>query len=291
VNNERQSQNGVRAQFADLWNTNLDLSVFAGTGNDYNFNWGAGPRVPVSGADGYLSAALHYSQPTWRVGGTYLIDGWREEQGWSADAWAKISGNGWGGTRELLVEYAQQTRTWDGWSLSDQAFETPEAIMAMLDLWRGSKWALRGYFSSVGGGYNPYFSRVNPYFENLNRNEHNWGAVPWERFLRNPLAINNVKVYGAKVDFYLGSMPFEVAYYGLEDCNDNSWNNSPWKFAADQGARSEVPVDTIISLHTKTDVAPGVTVGFTAAYQGYNDSWRGGLDDETLVSGDVTVSF
>ena len=162
--------------------------------------------------------------------------------------------------------------------------------MALADLWKGSRWALRGYYSSIGGGYDIYYSRANPYFENYNRNEPNWAAVPWERFVRNPLAINNVEVYGAKLDFYLGSVPFEIAYYGLQDNNDLTWARSPWHSVL-SGDPSEVPVQTLLSFRTSTEVAEGVRVGLTAGYQSFNDNWRPDVSDQKMIAGDVTVAF
>ncbi|MCK4323709.1 MAG: hypothetical protein KAW89_04210, partial [Armatimonadetes bacterium] len=169
VNNERMAQQGFRAQFDDSLGF-LDWEFFAG-GAGYDFDTCGINAIenlifsdttygndPWSGADdGYLSARFSLDNPSWAIGGNWLIDGFGQEEGYGADLWLKFFGN-----RELYAEYAKLTADsfGDFGSMGD-----PTGLMAMVDIFKGSKWALRGYYADLDAMFNPYYSTANPYWE------------------------------------------------------------------------------------------------------------------------------
>jgi len=293
VNNERKSQQGLAANFKNLWGTNVDFNVFAG-GSEYDWNsnvwwWADLASGPVSQGvqDGYLAGELTYARPSWKVAGEYLRDGYANEEGWAADFWAKF----WG--RELYAQYARLLTTRDGKDVDAYAHNAPTAIMAMLDVWRGKNWALRGYYSDVDAEYDVWYSTLNPYYENYGG--ANALAIPWERWLRNPLAMTNVQAIGGQLELNLGKTPFEIAYYSL-DRNSGYWGKSPYAgilpdnvSATDPGV--ELPYDQLFSVRVSREVANGVRVGLTYALQSANNSFPVPLDDQKLLSAEVTVGF
>jgi len=291
VDNQRQAQQGLRSTFNDLFNTNLNLDVFVGTGDkDYNFTQYTDATGDLE-SDGYVAGSLSYAKPNWKIGGNLLHDGYQSERGWSVDFWAKTD-FGWGGPREFYAEYATELQRADGW---DAAFrgrgradvDSPTALLAMLDVWKGKNWALRGYYSDVDAGYDLTYSRINPYFENYGQTDTR--AIPWERWLRNPLAVTNVQAYGGKLELYLGSTPFEIAYYGLE-ANSSWWGQSPWATAG--LTRDEVPYNQLWSVRTSTKLADGVKLGLTAGLQSANgDAHLTNLEDQKYLGAEITVGF
>jgi len=292
VNNERKSQNGISAAFGNVWGTNVDFSVFAG-GSEYTWNdavmWMptlTPPSVVTSeGQDGYLAMAASYARPSWKIGGEWLADGYAGEEGWAADFWAKF----WG--RELYAQYAELLKSRDNIDMDFWSHSPAGAVMAMLDVWKGKNWALRGFYSDVDAEYDVWYSTLNPYYENYG----GAGAgIPWERWLRNPLALTNVETLGGQLEFTLGKTPFEIAYYNLER-NSGYWSKSPWGgiladnvSAADPGA--DLPYNRLFSLRVSREVAEGVNVGLTYALQSANSDYLG-LEDQKLLSAEVTVGF
>ena len=293
INNERMSQQGLRAQFEDIFNTNLDLDVFAG-GSAYTFTtMGTGSYDTT---DGYLALALNYERPSWKVGGQYLQDGYGEEEGWAVDFWAKF----WG--REVYAEVAELMTMRCGLDVDTFAHSNPTAVMALLDVWKGNNWALRGFYSDVDAKYDVWNSTINPYWEpyrNLDTTATQL-AIPWERWLRNPFAMTNVEAIGGQLEFTLGSTPFEVAYYDLSR-NSAYWNYSPYAkrigmtsasgTPADPGV--PVPIDSLVSLRMVREVADGVKIGVTWARQDIDPMFATslGLQDQQLLSAEVTIGF
>jgi hypothetical protein len=271
VNNSRISQDGLRAKFDNVWNTNIDIDVFAGAAN-YTWN-----NAPTDLSDGYLAGMVSYERPSWKIAGEYLEDGVMLEKGWAVDFWTKF----WG--RELYAQYAQQTDSPGGSDLTNNPnFNTPEAMMAMVDVWKGKNWALRGYYSSVDAGYNVFYSTINPYFEtragSTRGYANNANYIPWERWLRNPVAINNIEAMGGQLQFNVLNLPFEIAYYSL-DSKSNFWGNSPI------GALN---YDELFSIRTSKQVADGVDLVLTYAMQG---AAAAAVADQDLLAGEVRVSF
>ena len=68
-------------------------------------------------------------------------------------------------------------------------------------------WNLRGYYADLDAMFNPYYSSANPYWEPYGDDYQpaissallggytKWQAwIPWEKWLRNPLAMSNVRL-------------------------------------------------------------------------------------------------
>ena len=282
VNNERFSQQGVRGQFSGVWGTNLDWEFFAG-GSSYMFDT-TDVAGPVYGAnDGYLSARWEYNAPSWGIGGNWLVDGWAKEEGWSADLWAEF----WGG-RELLLEYARLTK--DAGGISTFSHNDPAGYMAMVDVWKAPNWALRGYFSDLDAEFDPFFSSANPYWEAYGDD----GAlvwVPWERWLRNPLAMANLEVIGGQLDFTIGSTPFQAVYYEV-DANSAWWRHTQWGGTMPSGV-DFAPYDTMWGIQMTKQVADGVNVNVTYARQELNSLVPAsqGLNDVQMLAAGITIGF
>jgi hypothetical protein len=280
VDNERQSQQGVRVQVNDVLNSNIDLDVFGGgvaTGlsalpnfgdDQYNFPGVPGPAGAVDN-DGYLSARASFSRPSWAVGFNWLQDGVHKEQGWSADLAAQI----WG--RDVRVEVAQLLNDVWGFEPSNEDM----AIMASADIWRGNNWRLTGFFSDVEENYESIYSILHPYYEIVDRTivfgddfSIPGGAVPWEKWLRNPLAEAGYRIIGGHLDFMLANVPFTVAFF-------------------DRDAQGTAPVelfDQLWAVGASKQIADGITANVTYARE---DSAIAGLSDRQLLQGSVTVGF
>jgi len=266
VDNERKSMQGLRWQINDIFGSNFDVDAFmggadavftAGLGDDpYNFESAAGRN------DVYGSARVAYSRPTWTLGANYLHSGVNREQGWSVDLAAQI----WG--RDVRAEYAKQRKTFFGADPGDD----DAAWLASADLWRGSSWRLTGFYSSVEDDYDVVNSILHPYYETLDANENIIpGYVPWEKWLRNPLALNNTRTLGGHLDFRLGSMPFTVAYFDLKEKEGPA-----------------LPYDQLWAVSTSKQLADGVTANLTYAQENAN---LAGFDDQKLLQASVTVGF
>ncbi len=272
VNNSRQSQDGVRAKFDNVWNTNLDFDLFVGAAE---YDWANGYDT----SDGYLAAMVSYEKPSWKIAGEYLDDGYGFESGWAIDFWTKF----WG--RELYAQYAQLTDSRLGADMTNLSFSTPEAVMAMVDVWKGKNWNLRGYYSSVDAGYDVWYSTINPYYEDYRgmfvaQNTNGGNAISWERWLRNPIAITNVEAIGGQLQFNLANLPFEIAYYSL-DSKSSYWAMSPL---------SALDYDELFSIRTSKKVADGVEIGLTYAIQGAASAGTG-MADQDLLAAEVRVGF
>lgn len=268
VDNERASQQGVRLQVKDIFDSNIDLDVFGG-GVASVFTWGSDAepynfqRTWVNN-DGYISGRACYARPTWSVAFNWLQDGVNEEQGWSGDVAAQI----WG--RDVRLEVAQQRKTYASAHLNHDNM----AYMASADLWRGGSWSVTGYFSQAGIYYAPAYSALNPYYEVVDRNNdvapYAGGPVPWEKWLRNPLVETGYRIFGGNVAFRVGQIPFNVAYY-----NRSALTGAPLE-----------DYDGLFAVSTSKQLADGITANLTYARQ------QGvGIDDLQLLQGGVTVGF
>jgi len=271
VDNERSAQQGVRLQVKDVFDSNIDLDVFGGGVQSF-LTWNVSTPDPYNFAtvgtynDGYISARAAYARPTWSVGFNWLQDGMNKEQGWSADAAAQI----WG--RDIRVEIAQQLKTWVPEEIDDDNM----ALMASADIWRGNNWRLTGYYSFAEVNYAPAYSVLNPYYESVDRfndpNPFMGSAVPWEKWLRNPLVETGYQIIGGHLDFRLGTVPFTVAYF-------------------DRQARQDAPdelYDQLFAISTSKQIADGITANLTYARQQATDDDD---DDLQLLQGSVTVGF
>jgi len=255
-------------------------------GLDYEFFFGGGDYKFLPGdesfrADTYSSARIAYSGSSFSIGGQYLINGYIQEKGWSADLAANI----WNG--DIRFEWGQLLRDRGGRWTDEFRHNEPTAWMASADIWRGSNWKLTGFASSTDAEYDVFYSSINPYYEHIARQG---AGVPWEKWLRNPLAMPNTQVLGGSLDFQLGKLPFKVVYYDLEDrgSSDSSWwyHNS----AAVAGGWSgvEVPYDALMAASLGLPLTDGVNATLTYARQNANYA---GLDDLQLLQVGVALGF
>jgi len=281
VNNERESQQGVRLQVKDVFDTNIDLDVFGGgvsgtftDGMDdtyTNYSWHYNFENVWSYNDGYISARAAYARPTWAVGFNWLQDGVNNEQGWSADLSAQI----WG--RDVRVEVAQQLKRAVSPQGGDADIDDDNmAIMASADIWRGSNWRLTGYYSEADVNYAPVYSALTPYYEVVDvytdSAAYAGGPVPWEKWLRNPLVETGYRILGGHLEFRIGSVPFTVAYFDRD---------------AKDGAPDE-EYDALFAIGTSKQLADGITANLTYARQ---QAAYSALEDLQLLQGSVTVGF
>jgi hypothetical protein len=305
VNNERQSQDGVRLQYGNMWKSGIGFDAFVG-GATYTMNnsvalgtSSVGGTPYLNGGDLYESMRLSYKKPDWSIAANWLPNGVGEERGWSADAWARF----WGG-REVQAEFAEQYNDLMGEQYVTQSNADPTAMMATLDIWKGHHWALKGYASYADAKYNPFYSTVNPYFE-LYGNEDGTVWVPWERWLDNPIVEPNLQVWGGKLNFDWLKANWVAQYYGLHG-RSNNWDNSMWGDPDGDGSRyllaghsatgttSAAPYNALWSIGFKKNVASGVDLHLTYAEQMLADSTKNpisnsGLKDAQLLVGGVSV--
>jgi len=276
VNNERMSQQGVRLQINDVFNSGISLDVFGGGvnsvmqagnvgglfGDPYNFD----PISPFGRTDGYFAARAAYVRPTWNVGFNWLQTGVQRERAWSVDAGAQI----WG--RDVRVEWAQQERNWAGFTPPSSS---NNALMVSADLWRGNNWRLTGFYSDVDWLYDiansslhPYYEVVDPVFDAI---AFPGGHVPWEKWLRNPIAESGYRYIGGHLDFTLGSVPFTVAYFD----RDRNLAFLPLAY------------DALWAVGASKQLADGITANVTYA----QEQGVGLVSDTKLLQGSVTVGF
>lgn len=262
VNNEARSQQGVRGQFGNL-DQGLSVDAFSG-GSEYTYSSYVGEP-----ADNYLSFRAQYAQPSWRLAGNWLAEGYGQEQGWSADIWAKFWGN-----RELWFEYARQTQGSRHESLSGDN----TGMMGMVDLWRAKKWSLSGFYSSVEDNYNVWYSSLYPYYEYYTSASQ---EIPWEQWLRNPLAQSNLRVLGGQLDINLtDTVPLEFVYYKLDSVRG-----------------SDPCFDALWAIRLSKKVADGINVRLTYAREQANNSSSPangsyyGHSDQELLMAETQVGF
>jgi len=272
VNNARQSQQGIRLAWTDLFKTGLGLEGFVG-GATYSFGNDGGHHHegindwPNFEGDGYVSMRLSYAQPCWRIGGNWLVDGMGNERGFGGDLWLKF----WGG-REIYGEYAQQTQSDTGYDYDNNPF----AIMANVDIWKGNNWAVKGYYSIAEAKYSTWYSTVNPYFEQYNGSDDGKSWVQWGRWLDNAFILPNVRTIGGSLDFHVLNADWQALYYNLDNLGDN-WEHTLW----DRKDPFGLPYNQLAALRVKKQIANGVNLNLTYARQFVNED--AGFDDEYLT--------
>jgi hypothetical protein len=268
VDNERKSQQGIRVQVSDIFGSNLDFDAFGGgvdnmfavspildPNNPYNF-----PNIDPAGTgnwatDGYASGRLAYSRPSWSLAANYLATGINDERGWSADLAAQI----WG--RDVRAEYASLDTNRLGADPNEN-----HAWMASADLWRSSNWSLTGFYSDAELNYSTGYSILNPYYEDIKTLQP---GIPWEKWLRNPLVVQNTRVLGGHLNFNVGSVPFSAAYFDVK------------------AKSGPTPFDALWAVSTSKQLAEGVTANLTYAQQMSN--WAAA--DQKLLQASVSVGF
>jgi hypothetical protein len=283
VDNERMSQQGIRLQFKNVFNSHIDLEGFGGGVSSYLTQMS--PMAPVwfpddpynfanvwdKYNDGYISARAAYVRPSWALGFNWLQDGVNKEQGWSADLAAQI----WG--RDVRVEVAQQLKSavgggpaipTQGYGINNGIDDDNIAVMASADLWREKNWRLTGFYSYVEDNYDVQYSILHPYYEQVDRNQP-FGSVSWEKWLRHPLAENGYRTFGGHLNFNVGSIPFTVAYFDRDKLHGTEAYDALWAVSASK------------------QLADGITGSLTYA----REQGTGSNEDTQLLQGAVTVGF
>lgn len=284
VDNQRQAQEGLRLAWNDLAGTNVDFETFFG-GTTYDVDE---PTEDLDGqefwpGDTYWTARAAYKRPNWALGVNGLINGAGKEQGLSADFWARF----WGG-RELKVEYAHQTTALDGDEYGNH--NDPEALLASVDVWKGAKWALRGYYSDLDAEYDPWYSVANPFFEMYGREDDGTRWVQWGRVLDNPLVLSNLQVAGGTLDFNLFNADFQAMYYNLES-NSDFWGHTLWS-DYDGCGPDNVPYEAVFGLRMTKQVADGVNFNLVwARQQARDDVGICDIEDVDLFMARVAAGF
>jgi hypothetical protein len=300
VNNDRQSLQGIRAQWAKLFDTGLDFEFFVGDGSpNYtsSFNEADGSNVygndlgvEAGGpGDSYVSGRLEYARPTWSIAGNWLVNGFAEEEAWSVDAWWKY----WG-ERNLYVEWAQQRKAQDGDSTPNSGpGQNPSAVLAMADLWKAHNWSLRGMYARAYSDYDIYFSSLHPYWEEDVRNFSGLAAgyIPFELFTRKVPIFGNTMTWGGTFAFELGDWPVELSYYKLK-ATQGGMISGVSSFPI---SRWELPYDQLMSARVSHEVANGVNVyalgGLELANNSDQISTQTSWCDAKLLEAGLTIGF
>jgi len=285
VNNSRQSQQGIRLGWNDIFKTGLGLEGFVG-GASYTF----GDFEEEEPGDGYVSLRLAYAQPSFKLAGNWLVDGAGDETGWGVDGWARF----WGG-REIQAEFGTLTQAIDG---SDYSHNDPIGVMGSVDIWKGNNWALKGFYSQADAEYNPMYSTLNPYFEAYGNSDNGRAWLNWGRWLDNPLVIPNLRAIGGNLDFSFAKADFQAMYYNLDNLSE-FWGMTRW--GGSSGLNPDgVPYNQLWGVRMKKEIANGVNLNLTYARQmvdkdvlvvGDNSLGDLGYDDAQLLMAGVAVGF
>lgn len=197
----------------------------------------------------------------------------QEEQAWGGDIWVDL----WG--HDLAVEFAEIYRFADGtrWDRKSQR-SVWMIVFELLDL---PSVRIQSITSRTSALYDMFYSSVNPYYENLQYDLGAYpGAVPWERWLRHPLAIPGSQIVGAVVDIKAGDWPIELRYANIEPV----YHTPPfwWRDYAVSD------YDNLFSVSTTKSIADGLDVTFTYARQ---TSAVAHLSDLELLQVAAVVAF
>ncbi|MEA3403777.1 MAG: S-layer homology domain-containing protein [Armatimonadota bacterium] len=313
VDTDRQSLQGVRSEWPDFLDIGLDVEWFAGQADEvtdlYAFARTPDADTVPNDADGYVAARAALTSSSWALGGNWLVSGVSQQNAWtftgthagnpnrindeeaySVDLWANI----WG--RDIYVEAAQidehaNRHTTPG-ARGRSSTENPSAIMAMVDVWKTGSFSLTGFYSDADAEYDIYYSSVNPYYEVLQTSGPSGAYIPWERWLRRPLVMPNLQVLGGQLMFELGNVPFQVAYYDLENNSDywdpNNLNPNGYDYAGRNPYQlNGLFYDQLYSASATLPVTDTVDVVLTYAHQGAVS----GAQDLDLVQAGVEVPF
>jgi len=165
VDNDLQAIKSALAQMdfgsvkVDLLAGALDRELFQAQTTGIN----ALPGEETSGQDNYLAGRLTFNIGQFDLGGTWLQNGFGDEQGWAVDLSTNIFG------RRIFGEWARLEKTSNGTDLGDLADEQNDAIVAGIDLFDTSSFRLTGKWGMVepnyafglqGGGFVPVDPRV-----------------------------------------------------------------------------------------------------------------------------------
>lgn len=278
VNNERLSQQGVHCLIEDFLIDPLSLEFFFGGANyqHYSHPWS-------SMSDNYLSMYLEYRQNNWSIGIPWLIDGYSSEtragqkyheRAFGVNFWWNFTGD-----QNLYIEYASQQEHANRPLFKRDGVSDPYAYMVIADLVSTSSFDLTGILANIEAEYDIVYSSLHPYYEILCGPSSR--AFPYERWLRRPLAIPNIRMIGGEGTFHLGrgEWPLDFFYYQLSKTSD--W----WEASPVDG----LYYDQLYGLRLRHEIANGIETSLTWAHQEPVDSTT---DDPTdLLQFRTTLSF
>ena len=266
--NDRLSQSGVRVQMADIGGTNIKLDLFTGDA------WGDHGNFFNILVDHITSLNAAYVQPSWTVGGTWASDGAGDEQAWSANLAADISGH------DVAFEYASMTRDAARVEVAGRT-----AWLASAELLDTGSFRLTGVASRADAGYEVDFSRIFPYYEAIDYALPQ-GAIPWERWLRNVPIFQGNRALSAIVDIDVGDTPIEIRYTNLQPTftAPQAWWSANTKLRM-QGMGT---FEHLVAVSARRQIADGLAVSFSYARQITDVNL---IDDIDLLQAAAEVTF
>jgi hypothetical protein len=269
ANNERRGVQGVRWHRRELFGRSLDFDCFAGGAS---YDWQPLPNEGMN-TDEFFIARLNYRRPRWSLAVNFKPKGYGHEDERGFDLWYHL-----GGDRHLYFEYARQYHHANRplWGRAGNS----EAAMAVVDIIKGHDGWLQGFYSRVEPEYDEVYSTIHPYWEILQR-DRPWNAIPWEMWLRNPPAIQNVEIIGGTAGTHIKSWPLELTYYGCDALSrwwDSSFLDDLW-------------YDKLWALRTRKEVAEGVVWEVTYGEQKTSSRAPRGYRDQKLLMLGIQVGF
>ncbi len=280
VNNERLSQQGVHAKFDPFLSDDLSLQTFVGAGQYQH----SGGEFAGTKSNHYESLYLEYKRPRWSVGVPWLIHGYGltqrsgaayHEQVWGIDTW-------WNFYKDLDVwfEYGYLEHHANRPVYSREGNTNPEAYMLIVELLATPDFDLTGMISDVEAEYDVVYSSLHPYYELLCTTGDK-RVIPYERWLRRPLAIPNLEVMGAYGTWYAcnGEWPVDAFYYELS-------GNSDWWVASPLDG---LFYDKLYGARVRHEVKDGLECSLTWAHQGPVDTSTDEASD--LLQLQTTIAF
>ena len=280
------SQQGVRGQWNNIGGSGFCFDSFVGSGGIYpSANASTGPDAdryaftnPDDIHDTYSAMMLKYSKPKWSLAFEYLPNGVGFESGTAVDAYL----NFWGG-RNLYAQYAHQSH---GYYSDQSGLDRGKAVIGMVNVWKAPSFQLRGYYSDAGPDYYVLNSALNPYFEHTGDPYQGIG-IDWERFTRNPLVMNNLKVRGGILDLKVFNTPFTVAYYDLKPHNRGFGGDFP------TFGDGSLMWNKLYTVGLRREIANGVDLNLTYGVQRHGNAPTGAIrpDNARLLEGRITLGF
>lgn len=256
ADNDRLSQQGLRAQFDGILDGNLYCEAFLG-----GATYGTLPAPYVGYGDGYASAYLQYRQDDWSIGLPWLIDGYSadagvgdnfDEQAWGIDVWWRFLGD-----RELRAEWARLEEHANRSTASHPENTNPTAFMGLADLWNDDTIRLTGIYTDVEPEYDIIYSSVHPYYEKLFDGTGS-SFVPWERWMYRTLALPNFEIWGADAVWQISERDTaEFTYYDLTRKTDR-WAAAPFR---------QYSYNELYKLTVTREMGPNLTTSLTWARQ------------------------
>ncbi|MCD6360429.1 MAG: hypothetical protein J7M38_06130, partial [Armatimonadetes bacterium] len=262
--------------------------------------------------DGYLAARLAWRRPGLQIGANTLVSGIsqpnaiaysgpnrgrphpglvNDETAMSVDIAAEIWGHDLRAEYAVIAEHANRPTMPDRPGAPISA-RRPSALVASVDLLRTRQFALSGFFSTADPGYDIYYSAINPYYEVLYTGGTPGTFIPFERWLRRPLVMPNVRVIGGRLVFEAARGGLEIVYYALDDnAGPRNWWNpyNPNMGPAGSGYDlTGLNYDQLYAFKASYQATDGVDIEFTYAHQ---EADAVGFEDLDLLQAAVAVGF